>query len=292
VIMFYILKLNNKLRVSQDAEQKGLDITEHGEAAYPAEAWREEQYQQEGEVQTLPPNMSKQKELELLEMKEEKRSNFNEKETIVFERKMTGPWSKVNKELKKQMLKLEDEKDAEVFLKVKPLGFRNLRSEPRLVSETDTATSSSSSEVEKKYDGGDERFIVVNSGICNDAFEDDESTDFVDNSPAKPFKETHFGGSFRDIDEEIEKRKDRIGLISHQTAEKDEEEVDSGRDELKSFHSSTLMLNAEEESEKNEVIDESCKGNAIYEELREPKFDPLLSVRHIEFNNSKESSMI
>merc|ERR1719431_2077397 len=120
-------------------------------------------------------------------------------------------------------------------------------------------------------------------GICNDAFEDNESTDF-----AKPFKETHFGGSFRDIDEEIEKRKDRIGLISHQTTETDEVEVESGRDELKSFHSSTLMLNAEEESEKNEVIDESCKGNAIYEELREPKFDPLLSVRHIEFNNSKE----
>ena len=44
VIMFYILKLNNKLRVSQDVELKGLDITEHGEAAYPAEAWREEQY--------------------------------------------------------------------------------------------------------------------------------------------------------------------------------------------------------------------------------------------------------
>merc|ERR1719431_1865717 len=178
---------------------------------------------------------------------------------------MTGPWSKVNKELKKQMLKLEDDNDAEVFLKVKPLGFRNLRSEPRLVSETDTATSSSSSEVEKKYDG-----------ICNDAFEDDESTDF-----AKPFKETHFGGSFRDIDEEIEKRKDRIGLTRQQTFVKDEDRVEGGREELKSG-----------ESEKNEVVDERCKGNAFYEELKESKLDPLLSVRHIEFNNSRESSMI
>jgi len=271
VIMFYILKLNNKLRVSQDVEQKGLDITEHGEAAYPAEAWREEQYKQEGDM-ALPPNMSKQKKVELLEMKEGKRNNPMETETIVFEKKLTGPWSKVNKELKKQMLNWEKDKDAEVFLKVKPLG--NLRREPRLVSETDTATSSSSSEVEKKYDG-----------ICNDAFEDDESTDCVDNSPSKPFKETHFGGSFRDIDKEIEKRKDRIGLVRQQTFVKDEDRVESGRDELKNFHSSTLMLNAEEESEKNE-------GNATYEELRKSKLDPLLSVRHIEFNNSRESSVI
>merc|ERR1719369_1011781 len=254
VIMFYILKLNNKLRVSQDVEQKGLDITEHGEAAYPAEAWREEQYKQEGDM-TLPPNMSKQKKAELLEMTEGKRNNPIEKETIVFEKKLTGPWSKGNKELKKQMLNWEDDKDAEVFLKVKPLG--NLRREPRLVSETDTATSSSSSEVEKKYDG-----------ICNDAFEDDESTDCVDNSPAKPFKETHFGGSFRDIDKEIEKRKDRIGLTRQQTFVKDEDRVESGREEFKSR-------------------DERYKGNAMYEELKESKLDPLLSVRHIEFNNSR-----
>merc|ERR1712179_337904 len=248
VIMFYILKLNNKLRVSQDVEQIGLDIAEHGEAAYPAEAWREEQYKQEGDM-TLPPNMSKQKKVEQLEMKEGKRNNPIEIETIVFEKKVTGPWSKVN-----------------------PLG--NLRREPRLVSETDTAISSSSSEVEKKYDG-----------ISNDAFEDDESTDCVDNSPSKPFKETHFGGSFRDIDKEIEKRKDRIGLTRQQTFVKDEDRVESERDELKNFHSSTLMLNAEEESEKNE-------GIATYEELRKSKLDPLLSVRHIEFNNSRESSVI
>ena len=222
-------------------------------------------------------------------MNEKMKRNSIEKETIVFERKMTGPWSKVNKELKKQLLNLEEDKDAEVLLKVKPLGFRNLRSEPRLVSETDTATSSSNSEYEKKED---EHFIVVNSGISNDAFEDDESTDFVDSPVAKPFKETHFGGSFRNIDEEIEKRKDRIRLNSQQTDEKNEEKDENQGDELKSFHNSTLMLNAGECSENNEVIDESCKENAIYEELKEPKFDPFLSVRHIEFNNSRESSMI
>merc|ERR1712187_364207 len=106
-----------------------------------------------------------------------------------------------------------------------------------------TATSSSKSESEKKED---EQFIVVNSGITNDAFEDDESTDFVDSSAAKPFKETHFGGSFRNIDEEIEKRRDRIGLSSQLTDEKNEEKDEDQGDELKSFHNSTLMLNAGE----------------------------------------------
>ena len=43
-LLFYILKLNNKLRVSREIELQGLDLTKHGEAAYPAEAWRELQY--------------------------------------------------------------------------------------------------------------------------------------------------------------------------------------------------------------------------------------------------------
>ena len=43
-ILFYILKLNNKLRVSRKIELQGLDLAKHGESAYPAEAWRELQY--------------------------------------------------------------------------------------------------------------------------------------------------------------------------------------------------------------------------------------------------------
>ena len=38
-ILFYILKLNNKLRVSEEIEVKGADIIKHGESAYPAGAW-------------------------------------------------------------------------------------------------------------------------------------------------------------------------------------------------------------------------------------------------------------
>ena len=43
-VMFYILKLNKKLRVSREMELQGLDQVKHGEAAYPAEAWKEVQY--------------------------------------------------------------------------------------------------------------------------------------------------------------------------------------------------------------------------------------------------------
>jgi len=288
-LIFYVLKLNNKLRVSEDVEVKGLDITEHGEAAYPADAWREEQYRLDSGVKVLPPNMSPLKEKkEFIQMKDKKQKSQNDNETIVFERKMTGPWNKVNKELKKQMLNLEDDPDSEVFLKVKPLGFRKLRSESRLVSETDTASSSTSSELEKKPEiNKSAQKVAVSGGITNDAFEDDEP-DYISNHSAKPFKETHFGGSFRNIDEEIEKRKDRVGILPHNEDKTDEDVYIESDEDKKEFNSSTLKLYIEE-SEKN---DESSKGDAIYEQLGEPKFDPLLSVRHIEFNNSRESSMI
>ena len=45
-IIFYILKLNNKLRLPMEVEIAGCDIIKHGEAAYPAEAWSEDQYGQ------------------------------------------------------------------------------------------------------------------------------------------------------------------------------------------------------------------------------------------------------
>ena len=38
-LMFYILKLNNKLRLPEEIEISGVDMIKHGEHAYPAEAW-------------------------------------------------------------------------------------------------------------------------------------------------------------------------------------------------------------------------------------------------------------
>ena len=38
-LMFYLLKLNNKLRLPEEIEISGVDLIKHGEHAYPAEAW-------------------------------------------------------------------------------------------------------------------------------------------------------------------------------------------------------------------------------------------------------------
>ena len=39
-IIFFILKLNNRLRLPREVEIAGCDVIKHGEAAYPEEAYR------------------------------------------------------------------------------------------------------------------------------------------------------------------------------------------------------------------------------------------------------------
>ncbi|CAL4102206.1 unnamed protein product, partial [Meganyctiphanes norvegica] len=46
IIMFSLLRYMGLLRVSTEVELRGLDIMKHGESAYPADAWQEEQYVQ------------------------------------------------------------------------------------------------------------------------------------------------------------------------------------------------------------------------------------------------------
>jgi len=64
IIMFSILRCLGLLRVSKEMEIRGLDIIKHGEPAYPADAWREDQYVEStkgDEVPRgldLPPNMN------------------------------------------------------------------------------------------------------------------------------------------------------------------------------------------------------------------------------------------
>ncbi|CAL4140037.1 unnamed protein product, partial [Meganyctiphanes norvegica] len=58
VVMFGSLKYFGWLRVSQEIEEKGLDLAKHGEAAYPAKAWHEEQYMNNNNNDiNLPPVM-------------------------------------------------------------------------------------------------------------------------------------------------------------------------------------------------------------------------------------------
>eukprot|EP00092_Neocalanus_flemingeri_P008906 GFUD01009581.1.p1 GENE.GFUD01009581.1~~GFUD01009581.1.p1 ORF type:complete len:704 (+),score=140.44 GFUD01009581.1:39-2150(+) len=173
-IIFYVLKLTKVLRVSREVELQGLDMIKHGEAAYPAEAWREIQYL--GDDSSLPPHMTAEPSKKKLEKQESyEMMTVDENEVPSTTNKMVGTWSKVNQELKKQMLHFEnykdsevvmlhfeDYKDSEVVLTVKPNGFR------KLDSDSDTG-SIVSSELEKKKEMG---------GFTNGAFEDDDFVDY------------------------------------------------------------------------------------------------------------------
>eukprot|EP00092_Neocalanus_flemingeri_P039085 GFUD01042546.1.p1 GENE.GFUD01042546.1~~GFUD01042546.1.p1 ORF type:complete len:800 (+),score=190.18 GFUD01042546.1:84-2483(+) len=309
-IIFYVLKLNKVLRVSRELELQGLDMIKHGEAAYPAEAWREIQYQ--GNDSSLPPHMTagpkkkleKYDSYEMMTVDEKvEKMTVDEKEVPSTTNKMVGTWSKVNQELKKQMLNFEDYKDSEVVLTVKPLGFR------KLVSESDTG-SIVSSELEKKKEIG---------GFTNGAFEDDDFVDDVklplDNA-GEPFKETHFGGSWKNIHEQMKEQ-------FHQVDNEEKAAVDeTDRPENEGFskiHSSTLKLDVlGSDSDrlsgkidfKDDVYprveeDSYPRDDSIYEQMTEQNSEilPLAAPRQrlidehvgdttLEFNNSKESSMI
>ena len=59
-VIFGLLSLTNLLRVSRPDELRGMDLTKHGEAAYPVTAWLEHQYTREAEEAgvELPVNMN------------------------------------------------------------------------------------------------------------------------------------------------------------------------------------------------------------------------------------------
>eukprot|EP00092_Neocalanus_flemingeri_P022203 GFUD01024082.1.p1 GENE.GFUD01024082.1~~GFUD01024082.1.p1 ORF type:complete len:366 (+),score=103.38 GFUD01024082.1:1-1098(+) len=297
-IIFYVLKLNKVLRVSRELELQGLDMIKHGEAAYPAEAWREIQYQ--GNDSSLPPHMTAEPSKKKLEKQESyEMMTVDENEVPSTTNNMVGNWSKVNQELKKQMLNFEDYKDSEVVLTVKPLGFR------KLVSESDT-DSIVSSESEKKKEIG---------GFTNGAFEDDDFVDDVklplDNA-GEPFKETHFGGSWKNINQQM---KEQFHQVDSEVNEIDRPDNEG----FSKIHSSTLKLDVlGSDSDrlsgkidfKDDVYprveeDSYPRDDSIYEQMTEQNSEilPLAAPRQrlidehvgdttLEFNNSKESSMI
>ena len=199
----------------------------------------------------------------------------------------------MNKTLKKQMLNLEDYKDSEVILTVRPIGFRKLSSVTRLVSETDTESTVSYVE-EKKQDIG---------GFTNDAFEDDkDSVDFAKlplENEGKILKETHFGSSWMIINEQL---KEQFHKTDSQEDKKPAE---------KKTNSAALKLDNPEGGSLSGKMDFEDDGyprdEDIYEQVPELTNDkpqqPLAGPMQIvldendanltlEFNNSKESSMI
>jgi len=56
-VMFAILKYFKMLRVETEHEFKGMDLLKHGESAYPADAWVEQQYMKEGQDDTPPQSV-------------------------------------------------------------------------------------------------------------------------------------------------------------------------------------------------------------------------------------------
>ena len=243
---------------------------------------------------------TKLEEKEYYEMK-----SANKKEMPLTENKMIGSWSKVNKNLKKQMLNLEDYKDSEVILTVRPIGFRKLSSETRLVSETDTESTVSYVE-EKKQDIG---------GFTNDAFEDDDSVDFSKlplENKGDSFKETHFEGGWMNINEQLKEQFDQTDSQEDEKPVEKETTVKSpGIEEVKDFHSSTLKLDyleAERLSGTMVFADDGYpREEAIYEQVPElindkpqhPLAGPMQRVLDendanltLDFNNSRKSSMI
>ena len=57
--MFYPLMKFNLLRINAQTEFKGMDLTEHGEAAYPADAWVELQYKDDDYGRPSVPSVMK-----------------------------------------------------------------------------------------------------------------------------------------------------------------------------------------------------------------------------------------
>jgi ammonia channel protein AmtB len=59
LLIFYPLNYFNLLRINPQIEFKGMDLTEHGEAAYPVDAWVELQYKdQDGTRRSVPSVMN------------------------------------------------------------------------------------------------------------------------------------------------------------------------------------------------------------------------------------------
>ena len=57
LLLFKLLKYFNILRIEGYDEFYGMDLTQHGESAYPASAWVEEQYNAGGTNQPVLPRM-------------------------------------------------------------------------------------------------------------------------------------------------------------------------------------------------------------------------------------------
>ena len=148
-LIFYILKLNNKLRLPEEVEIAGCDIIKHGEAAYPAEAWVEAQY---GQGLPLPPNM-----------RSRTHTPFNIEnlgvEESENEKNQQSTWDK----LKSKMYKTNEKQASDVT--VTPLTFKKLSEDQDKADSLSSSTDDSGS-IHCKTD--------VLSGVVNNGFDGPE----------------------------------------------------------------------------------------------------------------------
>jgi len=109
-VMFGVLKMFNVLRVPRETEIQGMDVIKHGEAAYPAQAWKERQYKEEDDIKGgLPPNMQAEDfleaggdYLEMVEKVHQKKDKFPlfEQRKSTFHLQERTDWKEVNEEVK------------------------------------------------------------------------------------------------------------------------------------------------------------------------------------------------
>ena len=180
-LIFFILKLNGKLRLPREIEISGCDVIKHGEAAYPPAAYEEAL----DEVPGSAHSSLRQRDVESEAAREnEKKAGLPLPEDIK---------AKLNGSMKKTPITpLRLNRSTIKKSPVTPLSFKKLRGD-----DTDSSSSGSSS-----GSGSDRSSRNVKteklSGIVNTAFVNDSMQCSDQNEVNASIQETHFNGEKTD----------------------------------------------------------------------------------------------
>ena len=172
-LIFFILKINNKLRLSPEVEIAGSDVVKHGEAAYPelAHDTKNQENTIEVDIKLLMINFYHSY-FQIQSEKEDKVADIEKNDSG------WGSLKKKKKNSRTNNIQLSN-------IPVTPLKFRKIKHEDntKIVTDDDDEDSSSSSESDYKNQ--------MLTGIVNGAFED--SVDYTaQNNMNTTYQETHF----------------------------------------------------------------------------------------------------